>query len=234
MSDLHLETVTLEMRRVLTSLMQLPVLDHFRLVGGTALALQLGHRRSVDLDFFTDLTTDFQQIKEALQTSFSTAVLLTQARHGQTWSIDGVKCDFFDWKVPFLHPPLFVEDWRLATLDDIAAYKLEAYADRKSEKDFRDIAEILRHRGFEAVLSAFRKRYPFIQTGAVLPALLKPEAVVRDATLQMLNDRSLEEDAQFIQNAIQQFEATIAQTFQTQSAERDRQLRELIERRKKE
>jgi Nucleotidyl transferase AbiEii toxin, Type IV TA system len=62
MIQLHYKTITQEMHDVLKKLMQIPELNHFRLVGGTALSLQLGHRESIDLDLFTDINTDFALI----------------------------------------------------------------------------------------------------------------------------------------------------------------------------
>ena len=65
---LHLSTVESTTLELLKQLQQLPVLCNTRLVGGTALALQLGHRKSVDLDFFGQINVDSQDLKEALRT----------------------------------------------------------------------------------------------------------------------------------------------------------------------
>ena len=65
---LHLSTVESTTLELLKKLQQLPVLCNTRLVGGTALALQLGHRKSVDLDFFGQINVDSQDLKEALRT----------------------------------------------------------------------------------------------------------------------------------------------------------------------
>lgn len=232
-TDLHLETITPGMQEVLTALMDMPALQHFRLVGGTALALQLGHRVSVDLDLFTDQTTDFEELGRSVHAVFPKAILLTRSSNGQTWSIENVKCDLFDWKIPFLNPPHVEGNWRLASMEDIVAYKLEAFADRKSEKDFRDIAEILRRLSFGTVVSAFRRRYPFIQTGAILPLLLKPEIVVRDASIQMLREGSIDTDAILIAESVRTYEAALVKEIQDKAAAKDRHLRTLLEQKKK-
>ena len=221
------------MQQVLTALMDIPALEHFRLVGGTALALQLGHRVSVDLDLFTDRTTDFEELGRSIHAVFPKAVLLTRSSNGQTWSIEGVKCDLFDWKIPFLYPPHIAGNWRLATIEDIVAYKLEAFADRKSEKDFRDVAEILRRISFGTVISAFRQRYPYMQTGAVLPLLLKPEIVVRDVSIQMLREGSVDLDAQLIAESLRNYEADIVKEIQDKAAAKEHALRTLLEQKKK-
>lgn len=233
MSKLHLNTISEEMQQLLTALMDIPELNHFRLVGGTSLALQLGHRISIDLDLFADGLADFDSLPHSLQKTFPNAVFLTRAIHGQTWSINNIKCDFFDWKVPFLNPPLEINNWRLASILDIAAYKLESYSERKSEKDFRDLAEILRIYSFSEILSAFRYRYPYIQTGAIIPILLKPDAVVIDSSLQLLNEKTLDQDAEQIRESIQAYESEIVKSIQEKAEAKDRFLRELIERKKK-
>lgn len=64
---LSFQTVQPDTLELLKSLMQLPVLRDMRLVGGTALALQYGHRRSVDLDFFGHTTEDADELTESIR-----------------------------------------------------------------------------------------------------------------------------------------------------------------------
>jgi len=92
MNSLYLNTVTLDMQQVMTALMDVPELQNFRLVSGTSLSLQLGHRISGDLDFFTDRPTNFEMLSPALRAIFSDTVLLSRSVNGQTWRIEGVKC----------------------------------------------------------------------------------------------------------------------------------------------
>jgi Nucleotidyl transferase AbiEii toxin, Type IV TA system len=68
--NLYYNTVSEKMKEVLLQLMQIPELSNFRLVGGTSLSLQLGHRKSVDIDLFTDKNADFNAISEALRNNF--------------------------------------------------------------------------------------------------------------------------------------------------------------------
>ncbi|MEN0045903.1 MAG: nucleotidyl transferase AbiEii/AbiGii toxin family protein [Bacteroidota bacterium] len=229
---LHFDTVTPQMQRVLKRLMQIPELNHFRLVGGTALSLLLGHRLSVDLDLFTDRHTDFDNLKQVIPKHFPNALFLTRSVNGQTWSVEGIKCDFFDWKVPFSESCLEVDSIRLATIKDIAAYKLEAFSDRRSEKDFRDIAEILKQHSFAEILNTFRKRYPFMQTGVILPPLLEPSKVERDSTIEILNKESFEAASIIIQAAIKVHEKEIASKAEKEKKEKEERLLNLIKRKK--
>lgn len=72
---LHLETVEYSTLELLRKLQSLPILRDTRLVGGTALALQLGHRKSVDLDFFGTITCEAEELISAIKTVASLIVL---------------------------------------------------------------------------------------------------------------------------------------------------------------
>ncbi|MEJ0104693.1 MAG: nucleotidyl transferase AbiEii/AbiGii toxin family protein [Bacteroidota bacterium] len=95
---LHTETVTKETLALLKELMQLPWLDDFRLVGGTGLSLQYGHRISVDIDLFTDKPVDFEEISWQLVHYFGKD--LGDARPspmGIFAMIKNIKTDFINW-----------------------------------------------------------------------------------------------------------------------------------------
>ena len=233
MITLHYETINQAMREVLQKLMLLSSLSSFRLVGGTSLSLQLGHRESVDIDLFTDKTTDFNQISVDIQTHFNNIKLLSMGLNGQTWSIEGVKVDIYDWHVPFLQEPLIVDNIRMATIEEIATYKFEALSNRRTEKDFIDIAEILKYFSFGTLLNSFRKRYPFIQTGAFLPLLLSPQLIERDDTLIMRNSESFEDAAQRICEAIAAYEKEEVDLTKKKMDARNAYLAELLSRKKK-
>jgi hypothetical protein len=67
---LHLETVNDELLRLAQKLSDFPELSQYRMVGGTAVALHLGHRKSVDIDFFTNVAMDRQRIGSVLANHF--------------------------------------------------------------------------------------------------------------------------------------------------------------------
>ena len=67
---LSYETVEPRTLELLKSLMQEPAFNDMRLVGGTALALQYGHRQSIDLDFFGDLTCELENTQEISMCSY--------------------------------------------------------------------------------------------------------------------------------------------------------------------
>ena len=98
---LHLSTVESTTLELLKKLQQLPVLCNTRLVGGTALALQLGHRKSVDLDFFGQINVDSQDLKEALRT-LGTLTILNDSKNIHIYVLNEVKIDIVNYTYPWL------------------------------------------------------------------------------------------------------------------------------------
>jgi len=155
------ETVEPATLGLLKDLMQLPELEQFRLVGGTALSLMLGHRASIDLDLFTDKPFDRELIINKLQEKFSNFIFkeIKSPRLFFT-TINNVKVDFVHTFEPFNHEHNLLEDIRFATLPEIVALKLNAIAGRGAKKDFWDLHELLNHFSFEQMISFYSKRYP--------------------------------------------------------------------------
>ncbi|MEZ4983610.1 MAG: nucleotidyl transferase AbiEii/AbiGii toxin family protein [Saprospiraceae bacterium] len=111
-------------------------LQQFTLVGGTALSLQIGHRKSIDLDMFTQ--TDFQ-VSDILQHLVS-ADYFPNVRFNQKQTliteIDGIKVDFIRFIYPFGEQVTVTENIRLANILDIASMKIDAITGRGRKKDF--------------------------------------------------------------------------------------------------
>jgi hypothetical protein len=128
----------------LAVLIRQPTVPSFYLAGGTALALHLGHRESVDFDFFRPESFDPRQLLEELPAP-PRVVVLQEARDTLTVDFRGVKTSFFAYRHPLLKPlehgPLTVS---LASIPDIATMKLAAIAGRGSRKDFVDLYFICR------------------------------------------------------------------------------------------
>jgi len=149
------------------------VRDHdFYLAGGTGLALQLGHRRSVDFDWFRG-----QPIEDPLRLAAelqSPALRLTIDRvergtlHGSARS---VRVSFLEYGYPLVMPLVEVSGLRLAAPEDIAAMKLAAVAQRGSKKDFVDIFALGQRFALADMLGFYRAKYGLKDVGHVLVAL---------------------------------------------------------------
>ena len=149
--------------------------EGFYLAGGTALAIQLGHRTSVDFDWFRDAEVSGG---EGLVQRFETAGVTWEVRqvspgtvHG---TVRGVATSLFSYRYALLSPPVLWKDLAcpLASIDDIACMKLVALAQRGARKDFVDIYAILESsKRLPNLLEQFRTKYRTLDIGHVLVAL---------------------------------------------------------------
>ena len=137
---LHLSTVESTTLELLKKLQQLPVLCNTRLVGGTALALQLGHRKSVDLDFFGQINVDSQDLNGSFAKHLGTLTILNDVlRTIHIYVLNEVKIDIVNYTYPWLDDVVYKDGIRLASPRDIAAMKITAIEGRGTKKDFVDI-----------------------------------------------------------------------------------------------
>lgn len=156
---LHQKTVTPQLLELLRQLMQLDSLKKFRLVGGTSLALQIGHRESIDIDLFTDTEFKKNNIILDIRNKFSTSPSTAELTTGLNYEIKNIKVDIFNWGVPFLRPAIIIEGIRMASMEDIVAMKLEAIITRGSKKDYWDIAYLLDYFSFKSFIDFFKSKY---------------------------------------------------------------------------
>jgi hypothetical protein len=173
--NLHVEALEREQQEILR-LTAGPVTSRgFYLAGGTALALHLGHRRSLDFDWFTETSLSdplllAQQLREQ-HIPFETDSTERGTLHGM---VAGVRVTFLEYRYPLIQPTLFSPDLgcRLAGLQDIACMKLSALAQRGSRKDFIDIYALLRTGlTLGTILDQYRRKYTVKDIAHVLYGL---------------------------------------------------------------
>lgn len=155
---LYLETVESSTLELLKKLQRLPVLEQTRLVGGTALALQLGHRKSIDLDFFGTIDCEAEYLRESIA-GIASLTILKESPHIHIYIVDGIKVDIVNYKYPWLDDVVLEQGLRLASVSDIAAMKITAIIGRGTEKDFIDIAFLLHHFSLEEILHFYAAKY---------------------------------------------------------------------------
>ena len=157
---LSYETVEPRTLELLKSLMQEPVFNDMRLVGGTALALQYGHRQSIDLDFFGDLTCEQEKTQEILS-KYGKVTVLKETKNIRIYVVDNIKVDFVHYSCyPWLEDAIFEDGIRLASPKDIAAMKINAIEGRGTSKDFVDVFFLLKHYSLQEILSFYKAKYP--------------------------------------------------------------------------
>jgi predicted nucleotidyltransferase component of viral defense system len=130
-----------------------------RLVGGTSLALQYGHRLSVDLDFFRPDEFDAPALAADLGRRYG-LLPVTLTKHTLIGVIDGIKVDFIRHPYPWLSEAIKSDSLRLATDYDIAAMKLNAIVNSGQRiKDFYDVYFLLERFSLLRMVRAYEEKY---------------------------------------------------------------------------
>ena len=157
---LHIQTVKGETFGLLTRLMQDAALADFDLVGGTALALYLGHRQSIDLDLFAPGPFDAEELRRHLAGNYNFKSDFV-GKHTLMGYIDDVKVDFITHAYPALDGPLVTDEGiRLISIRDIAAMKLSAIAGNGTRlKDFIDVAFLSTRMSLSEMLGDYKRKY---------------------------------------------------------------------------
>jgi predicted nucleotidyltransferase component of viral defense system len=128
------------------------------LAGGTGLALQIGHRKSYDLDFFTNKEFEVNEVIDFLKDNFDTQLEMSDKRTIKA-EIDGVRFSLFYYDYPLLSKFERFGKINLASIKDIAAMKLVAITNRGAKRDFIDIYFISKMEGLEKLLEYYEKKY---------------------------------------------------------------------------
>ena len=154
-----LQTQTVEPRtlELLRKLQSEPLMSSFNLVGGTALALRIGHRKSFDLDFFTKEEFNIVELREMLVEKYAMKVAFER---GQTLKgfIDGIMIGF---NYPHIKDPDIIDGVRLESIPDIIAMKLDAISHNGTRiKDFIDIATLSTMYSLDEMLQFYLAKYP--------------------------------------------------------------------------
>ena len=158
--------LTIEAQALYERLARLPFISEFYLAGGTGLALQLGHRLSVDFDLFGDSRESVGQdqrqiILENLSDDPSLKIVWDKdGTFSAHWR--GVGISFFRLnRHPLALPPLQIAGIRVAVVEEIGAMKLAAIISRGAKKDYIDLYFILQHTSLERLFEISAIKYPY-------------------------------------------------------------------------
>jgi len=165
MSGLHWNTVSPALRAVLDDFSKSPIASEFYLAGGTALALQLGHRISVDLDFFSPTQSDIPALVEPLRRALAghTPTLVDTAWGNLVFLADNVRVGFYGYGYELVRPLIAAESVSLASLEDIGLMKMDALLARASRKDFHDLYAICQKITLRDLLNLAPRKYPYVR-----------------------------------------------------------------------
>ncbi|WP_310555283.1 nucleotidyl transferase AbiEii/AbiGii toxin family protein [Flavobacterium sp.] len=155
---LQTQTVVPELMELLKKIMSEKLFSDFNLVGVTSLALQMGHRNSIDIDMFGNSEINSELFIEKLS-EFGEVKVAQSTKNILTTKINDVKVDFVNYKYQLLTECLHIENIRMLSTKDIAAMKLNAIAGRGSKKDFIDLYFLLNEFSLEEMVSFYEKKY---------------------------------------------------------------------------
>jgi len=156
---LHYKTIDNKTLDLLRQLLSVPEFSKLRLVGGTSLALQIGHRKSVDIDLFGHIDADEFTIAEQLMKVGQTT-RLQKSKNINIYLINKIKVDIVNYPYKWLEEAVIEDGLVLADKQDIAAMKLSAITGRGSKKDFIDLFFLLKEFPLEKLLSLYTGKYP--------------------------------------------------------------------------
>ena len=183
---LHKETIETGTLELLKSLQSEPLLASFNLVGGTSLALRLGHRKSVDLDMFSKEDFDLREVKELLVNKYDLKVGYEKGKTLKGF-IGKVMVDLIRYDYPHIQPIETEDGIRLESLPDIVAMKLSSICDNGSRiKDFIDIAHLSNLYSFEEMLQFYTQKFPSSNPIVPTKSLVYFDDIIFDEDIVMM------------------------------------------------
>lgn len=187
---LYLETISTSTLGLLIELQKLNSLKDTRLVGGTALSLQFGHRISVDLDLFAyNSEFDFFSVVSEIKRKGFNIEIRKQSANVLISMIENVKVDIVNYPYPWLDEKICKNEIFLATDKDIAAMKLAAITNRGTKKDFIDLYCLLKKYSLKQILSFYSAKYNDSSIFMVLKSLTYFEDAEADILPNILDDK---------------------------------------------
>ena len=182
--------------------------DDFYLAGGTALALQLGHRDSIDFDFFSEKDFDTRILFEKLEEVFKDYEVRKVQDEKNTLTIivdDDIKLSFFTYKYKLLKPVISEKYIRVASVEDIACMKLSAIVSRSTEKDYVDLFFILQSNKLANLLRLAKKKFPSLDANLIIKSLTYFDDVVEES-IMFKNDKdvSFDEVKNFLRKVVRE------------------------------
>ena len=208
---LRQETVVPEMLELIKELQNIPLLNDFYLAGGTALALQLGHRTSTDIDLFSythkiffDISMYFHKDPEKYK------VNIDQERFIRAY-INGIKVEFvYDDAGKLIMQPVNVDGIICLDKAEIAAMKLNAATSRNKIRDLIDIAYLLKEMTLDEMFILYKKKYGNVNLGILKMELIsKVKSIKEDDSLDgikiLKDDIKIQDIPEIIKQAIDEY-----------------------------
>jgi Nucleotidyl transferase AbiEii toxin, Type IV TA system len=151
--------------------------NEFNLVGGTALSLMIGHRKSIDIDLFSPKEFDSRSLGHHISSSYNAEKVIV-IKNGVFCRINGIKVDILTHDAPMIDKVETIAGIRLVSLKEIGAMKLNAiHGNGTRLKDFVDMHVLLEKYSFEELLDHTRKKYPTLSPSITKQSMIHHEDI---------------------------------------------------------
>ncbi len=201
LGPIHWETITPHMRDMLRFIGKQSFAERFYLAGGTSLALRLGHRRSIDLDFFSATDEVPRKTRQEILSALSplNPEALEDVDGNLLLRVSGLHAGFFSYGYALLESAESVEGVSVASVLDVGLMKLDALITRGSRKDFYDVYVIAQQKPISDLLALTKRKYPYARDFElmVVESLVLFENADRDYQPEILIDLPWEKVRQF-------------------------------------
>lgn len=205
--NIHYEILDQQRINILPKLTSLHELG-FYLAGGTALALQIGHRDSIDFDFFSPDSFDTTALFTKIEQQFSGHTILRLQDELNTLEIiiDGViRLSFMTYQYPLIEPTVSAEYFDLASIVDIGCMKLSAITSRTAYKDYVDLYFILKETSLAELIKNLQVKLPTLDPSLALKSLVYFDDITPEEILYKINPIDIEEIKSFLIEQVKTF-----------------------------
>ena len=182
---LRTDAIAPETLDLLGRLMVRSELQDFALAGGTGLALQIGHRLSVDLDLFSASDFEPEVLLDRLRDEFRTE-LHNISKNTLNLHINGTKVDLLTYTYPMLNSLIQEGNIRIYSMEDIAAMKLSAVSSRGSKRDFYDLYYLLKKYSLSELLDFYKRKFETEQYYHIIKSLIFFEDAETEPDLKLI------------------------------------------------
>jgi len=187
--NFHLEILSGNQKKVVRNLSFLKTSSYY-LGGGTALALQLGHRTSLDFDFYSPYRLENKDLEKLFKAHFP-KIILPKVQPEDTFQmrIFKINLSFFYYPYKLVGQLVDFPAFKLASLEDIAAMKVAAVVQRAKQRDFIDLFYLIKKIGLKKVIKATYEKYPWYEENnqIIFKALTYFEEADRDEEIQRID-----------------------------------------------
>jgi len=201
---LHYKTIEPDTLGILKKIQQIEELSNVRLVGGTALALQIGHRKSIDLDFFGTIKADNIAILQKLK-KIGKIIVLQNTQNINIYLINDIKVDIVNYPYPWIENVKLEDNLLLASIKDIAAMKISAITGRGTKKDFIDLYFLLKRWTLKEILDFYMLKYDDASVFLALKSLSYFDDADKNEQPEMLKPTNWNEVKNYLENTLENY-----------------------------